>query len=162
MLLYVSLVPRLTHTHTHTPQMVEKELQPNGSVTPVTEENKQTYVDHMVQWRLGRGIMQQMQEVLKGLKEIVPTAYLQPFDAQELEWVIAGTPEINMDDWKANTNYWGGVCVCVCASVCLCVCVFVHVCVCACVCVCLCMCVCVCMCACVCVCVCCEPRSFPI
>ena len=45
--------------------------------------------DHMVQWRLGRGIMQQMQEVLKGLKEIVPTAYLQPFDAQELEWVIA-------------------------------------------------------------------------
>lgn len=43
-----------------------------------------------------------------GLKEMMPLEYLQPFDAQELEWVIAGTPEINMDDWKANTVYWGG------------------------------------------------------
>ena len=36
--------------------------------------------------------------------------YLSEFDSQELEWVIAGTAEIDMDDWKNNTSYWGGVC----------------------------------------------------
>ena len=42
--------------------------------------------------------------------------YLSEFDSQELEWVIAGTAEIDMDDWKNNTSYWGGVCVCVCVA----------------------------------------------
>ena len=35
--------------------------------------------------------------------------YLSDFDSQELEWVIAGTAEIDMADWKNNTLYWGGV-----------------------------------------------------
>ena len=39
---------------------------------------------------------------------MLPLEYLEPFDAQELEWVIAGTPEIDMEDWKRNTVYWGG------------------------------------------------------
>ena len=44
---------------------------------------------------------------MEGLKELLPLEYLEPFDANELEWVIAGTPEVNMEDWKKNTNYWG-------------------------------------------------------
>ena len=95
----------------------------------------------MVQWRLGKGVRLQLESLVRGLREMVPSAYLQPFDAQELEWVIAGTPEINVDDWKTHTLYWGGgeggerrgegyccfwlsvylslslcVCVCVCAG----------------------------------------------
>ena len=62
----------------------------------------------MVQWRLSHGVQYQMENLLKGLKEMIPLEYLKPFDAQELEWVIAGTPEINMSDWKENTQYWGG------------------------------------------------------
>ena len=74
----------------------------------MTEENKREYVDHMVQWKLQRGVAAQMESLVKGLREMLPLEYLRPFDAQELEWVIAGTPEINLDDWKANTVYWGG------------------------------------------------------
>ena len=47
--------------------------------------------------------------MVEGLREMIPREYLSSFDAQELEWVIAGTPEINLDDWKNNTIYWGGV-----------------------------------------------------
>jgi len=93
-------------------EMVELELVPRGSETAVTEDNKQEYVDLMVQWRLARRIGPQTESLVRGLKEMLPLAYLEPFDAQELEWVIAGTPEINIDDWKENTLYWGGVCMC--------------------------------------------------
>jgi len=89
-------------------EMVELELVPRGSETAVTEDNKQEYVDLMVQWRLARRIGPQTESLVRGLKEMLPLAYLEPFDAQELEWVIAGTPEINIDDWKENTLYWGG------------------------------------------------------
>ena len=33
---------------------------------------------------------------------------LQGFDAGELEFLIAGTLEIDIDDWKANTEYRNG------------------------------------------------------
>ena len=75
----------------------------------VTEENKREYVDKMVQWRLARGVGKQTEMLVRGLKEMLPLAYLEPFDSQELEWVIAGTPEIDMQDWQENTLYWGGV-----------------------------------------------------
>lgn len=32
------------------------------------------------------------------------------FDARELELVIAGTVEIDLNDWRSNTEYRGGVC----------------------------------------------------
>ena len=46
---------------------------------------------------------------LQGLLEMLPMEYLADFDSQELEWVIAGTADIDMEDWKNNTIYWGGV-----------------------------------------------------
>ena len=70
--------------------------------------NKKEYVDLMVKWKLMRGVAAQTESLVKGLREMIPFEYLKPFDPQELEWVIAGTPEINLEDWKANTVYWGG------------------------------------------------------
>ncbi|KAL5473648.1 hypothetical protein EMCRGX_G028156 [Ephydatia muelleri] len=49
-----------------------------------------------------------MEALIAGLRELIPLKYLSPFDVHELEWVIAGTPEINLEDWKANTVYCGG------------------------------------------------------
>lgn len=72
------------------------------------EENKQEYVKLMVRWRLPNSILVQTESMVKGLREMIPPQYLDAFDTQELEWVIAGTPEINMEDWKSNTVYWGG------------------------------------------------------
>lgn len=90
-------------------KVIDKELKPGGADIEVTENNKKEYVDLMVQWRLSHDVQQQIDSMSKGLKEMIPLEYLRPFDAKELEWVIAGTPEINMEDWKANTQYWGGM-----------------------------------------------------
>lgn len=74
----------------------------------VNEENKRDFVDLMVKWKLSQGVAAQTESFAKGLRELVPLEYLKIFDAQELEWVIAGTPEIDIEDWKRNTVYWGG------------------------------------------------------
>ena len=63
----------------------------------------------MIQWKLCKGVEKQTECLVEGFKEMLPLEYLRPFDAQEFEWVIAGTPEIDMEDWKKNTQYYGGV-----------------------------------------------------
>lgn len=39
------------------------------------------------------------------------------FDARELELVIAGTAEIDLSDWRNNTEYRGGEIFSICVSV---------------------------------------------
>ena len=58
----------------------------------------------MVKWRLDRGVAEQMAAFKKGFSEIMPVHLLSSFDAQELEFVMAGTLETNVEDWKANTE----------------------------------------------------------
>lgn len=45
--------------------------------------------------------------------QVVDSRLVSVFDARELELVIAGTVEIDLSDWRSNTEYRGGVCVCV-------------------------------------------------
>ena len=40
--------------------------------------------------------------------QIVPLSVLSHVKPNELEWIIAGTPFIDVEDWKKNTNYTGG------------------------------------------------------
>jgi hypothetical protein len=89
-------------------QLTMHELKEGGADTPVLEENKLEYIDLMVQWRLDRGVTEQMQAFMKGCAEIMPRSLLQQFDSQEIEFIIAGTLEIDVDDWKANTEYRNG------------------------------------------------------
>ena len=62
----------------------------------------------MVRWRLDRGVAEQMNAFKKGFGEIMPVTLLANFDAQELEFITAGTLEIDVADWKAHTEYRNG------------------------------------------------------
>ena len=74
----------------------------------VTEENKEEYIHLMLQWRLDRGVAQQMDIVKKGFAEVMPPHLLVDFDAHELEFITAGTVEIDVEDWRAHTEYRNG------------------------------------------------------
>ena len=87
---------------------MEKELKPGGLDIPVEEDNKQEYIDLMVKWRMDRGVSQQMESLVKGFREIIPLSLVKQFDAQELEFVIAGTVEIDVRDWRNHTEYRNG------------------------------------------------------
>lgn len=40
--------------------------------------------------------------------QVVDSRLVSVFDARELELVIAGTVEIDLSDWRSNTEYRGG------------------------------------------------------
>ncbi|KAL5496256.1 hypothetical protein EMCRGX_G012501 [Ephydatia muelleri] len=89
-------------------QLTTHELKPGGLDVPVTEQNKIEYVDLMVRWRMESGLTEQMSSFLKGFSELLPMALLAGFDAQELEFLTAGTLEIDVNDWRDNTEYRNG------------------------------------------------------
>ncbi|KAK2627602.1 hypothetical protein QTJ16_003568 [Diplocarpon rosae] len=78
---------------------------PNGRNIAVTEENKHEYVRLMTEWRLTGSVKEQLDEFLKGFHDIIPAEVVAIFNEQELELLISGLPEIDMDDWKSNTEY---------------------------------------------------------
>ncbi|GAA6062543.1 hypothetical protein JCM10212_004309 [Sporobolomyces blumeae] len=83
------------------------DLIPNGRNIPVTNENKGEYVRLIADQRLSIEIKDQMDALLKGLYEIVPKDLLQIFTERELELLISGLPEIDADEWRANTDLVG-------------------------------------------------------
>nr|XP_046226812.1 E3 ubiquitin-protein ligase HECW1 isoform X2 [Scatophagus argus] len=89
-------------------QVTERELKSGGSHLQVTEKNKKDYIERMAKWRVERGVVQQTEALVRGFYEVVDSRLVSVFDARELELVIAGTVEIDLGDWRSNTEYRGG------------------------------------------------------
>ncbi|KAI0142434.1 hypothetical protein F4776DRAFT_676310 [Hypoxylon sp. NC0597] len=81
------------------------DLIPNGRNVPVTEENKHDYVRLVVEHKLLTSVKDQMENFLKGFHEIIPAELISIFNEQELELLISGLPDVDIDDWKSNTEY---------------------------------------------------------
>ncbi|KAF1977763.1 hypothetical protein BU23DRAFT_499655 [Bimuria novae-zelandiae CBS 107.79] len=77
----------------------------NGRNIPLTEENKHDYVRLVTEYRLTGAVQEQLEHFLKGFHDIIPTELVSIFSEQELELLISGLPDINVEDWKANTEY---------------------------------------------------------
>lgn len=86
---------------------VTVDLKPGGEHIDVTEENKAEYVNLVVEYRISRRIREQFDAFMEGLLELVPKDLLTVFDERELELLIGGMSEIDMDDWTKFTDYRG-------------------------------------------------------
>ncbi|SPP78575.1 E3 ubiquitin-protein ligase HUWE1 isoform X2 [Drosophila guanche] len=82
-----------------------RDLKPNGRDTPVTEENKFEYVQLVCQLKMSGSIRQQLDAFLEGFYDIIPKHLISIFNEQELELLISGLPDIDIEDLKANTEY---------------------------------------------------------
>lgn len=71
---------------------------------------QQEYLERVVRWRLERGVAQQTESLVRGFYEVVDPRLVSVFDARELELVIAGTAEIDLNDWRTHTEYRSGEC----------------------------------------------------
>ena len=58
-------------------------------------------------YRLHDRVKDQLLELYKGFVEVVPEQFLSVFDFQEIELLLCGLPNIDMDDWVQNTEYTG-------------------------------------------------------
>lgn len=71
----------------------------------VTEANKQDYVKKVVEYKLQTSVKEQMDNFLVGFYALISKDLITIFDEQELELLISGLPDIDVDDWKNNTTY---------------------------------------------------------
>lgn len=54
---------------------------------------------------MNRGIEEQTKAFLDGFNEVVPLEWLHYFDERELELMLCGMQEIDIDDWQRNTVF---------------------------------------------------------
>jgi len=83
------------------------ELKLGGSTIAVTEENKAEYVRLITEMKMTTSIKEQISAFLEGFHELVPQKLISIFDENELELLISGLPEIDIEDLRSNTEYVG-------------------------------------------------------
>ncbi|KAF3795858.1 E3 ubiquitin-protein ligase [Nymphaea thermarum] len=88
-------------------EVTDYELIPGGRNVRVTEENKHEYVDLVAKHRLTTAIRPQINAFMEGFNELIPRDLISIFNDKELELLISGLPEIDLDDLRANTEYSG-------------------------------------------------------
>ncbi|KAI9690812.1 MAG: hypothetical protein M1822_008431 [Bathelium mastoideum] len=81
------------------------DLVENGRNIAVTEENKREYVQRVTEHKMIGSVSEQLEHFLTGFHDIVPAELISIFNEQELELLISGLPDIDVDDWKNNTEY---------------------------------------------------------
>lgn len=86
-------------------QVIHHELKAGGDKERVTEANKEQYLQLVTQWRMTRGIEEQTAAFLEGFNEVITLEWLKYFDERELELMLCGMQEVDVDDWQRNTIY---------------------------------------------------------
>lgn len=86
-------------------QFYSKELKENGSEINITEENKLEYIQLRLDYYFKTYASEQINSFLNGFFEVIPQEKLQMFTAQELDLVICGIPEIDINDLRKNCKY---------------------------------------------------------
>ncbi|EFJ46920.1 hypothetical protein VOLCADRAFT_75266 [Volvox carteri f. nagariensis] len=83
------------------------ELVPGGKDIRVTESNKREYVNLVARHRMTTSITAQINAFLEGFWQLVPRHLIAIFNDHELELLISGLPDIDVDDLRASTEYSG-------------------------------------------------------
>ncbi|KAG7665290.1 hulA [[Candida] subhashii] len=88
-------------------EIVEVDLKPDGRNIEVTEENKHEYVEYITEWKISKRVEEQFKAFIDGFNELIPQDLVNVFDERELELLIGGLAEIDIEDWKKHTDYRG-------------------------------------------------------
>lgn len=80
------------------------ELKPNGGEIEVNDDNKDEYLTLLLQYHMFDVVSEQITAILTGLYDVLPRSLLTAFDYQELELLICGVPDIDVDDWERHCD----------------------------------------------------------
>ncbi|KAF2864076.1 E3 ubiquitin-protein ligase pub1 [Piedraia hortae CBS 480.64] len=83
------------------------DLKQDGRNIEVTNENKKEYVQLVTEWRIQKRVSEQFEAFISGFFELIPQDLVSVFDERELELLIGGIAEIDLEDWKKHTDYRG-------------------------------------------------------
>ncbi|KAF2361972.1 C2 domain [Trinorchestia longiramus] len=88
-------------------QTTSHDLMEGGAAVPVTNANKDQYIELVIMWRFVERVKDQMEAFKQGFNEVVPISHIKIFDENELELLMCGIVSIDVKDWRANTVYKG-------------------------------------------------------
>lgn len=94
-------------TFTEYPVGETVELKPGGANILVTEENKKEYADAVVEYKVHTRVKKQFEAIMSGFSELIPQEHISVFDERELGLLMGGISEIDVEDWRSNTDYRG-------------------------------------------------------
>ncbi|EEP80938.1 E3 ubiquitin--protein ligase pub1 [Uncinocarpus reesii 1704] len=83
------------------------DLIPGGRDIAVTNENKRQYVELVTEWKIQKRVEEQFNAFIAGFNELIPSDLVNVFDERELELLIGGIADIDVEDWKKHTDYRG-------------------------------------------------------
>jgi len=83
------------------------DLKPNGRNIEVTNDNKKEYIELITEWRIQKRVEEQFNAFVTGFNELIPPDLVNVFDERELELLIGGIADIDVEDWKKHTDYRG-------------------------------------------------------
>jgi len=87
---------------------ITRDLKPNGSNIPVTNENRLVYISYVARHRLVQQPYLQTTAFLRGLSSMIEPSWLSMFNQSELQTLVSGTSaSIDLADLRANTQYGG-------------------------------------------------------
>lgn len=61
----------------------------------------------LTEWRIQKRVEEQFNSFIDGFNELIPPDLVNVFDERELELLIGGIADIDVDDWKKHTDYRG-------------------------------------------------------
>ncbi|XP_030291145.1 E3 ubiquitin-protein ligase NEDD4-like isoform X18 [Sparus aurata] len=91
-------------------QTYQVDLKPSGSDMVVTNDNKKEYIDLVIQWRFVNRVQKQMNAFLEGFTELILIDLIKIFDENELELLMCGLGDVDVNDWRQHTVYKNGYC----------------------------------------------------
>ncbi|KAI4829909.1 hypothetical protein KUCAC02_001569 [Chaenocephalus aceratus] len=91
-------------------QTHQHELKPGGAEIVITNETKKEYIHLVMQWRFVNRIQKQMTAFKEGFFELIPQDLIKIFDENELELLMCGLGDVDVNDWRENTKYKNSYC----------------------------------------------------
>lgn len=73
------------------------------SFIPTTNETYRL----LTEWKIKKRVEEQFNAFITGFNELIPADLVNVFDERELELLIGGIADIDVDDWKKHTDYRG-------------------------------------------------------
>lgn len=84
------------------------ELIPGGSKIPVTNANRAQYVEAFVKWKMVDSVSESLEAFARGFRMLTATPAFSLFTAAEVELLVCGETEFDLEDLERATRYEDG------------------------------------------------------
>ncbi|KAG6609405.1 uncharacterized protein IUM83_00497 [Phytophthora cinnamomi] len=80
------------------------ELIPSGADVSLHDGNKHLYVAKVAQYYLFDSVRAEILSIMEGLRSVISDTVLHVFDFKELDLLLSGLPQIDVNDWRQHTD----------------------------------------------------------